>query len=327
MSEAGARPREDQHRHNHFSALSGQMKLAVLLTGAVLVGEVAGGLLANSLALLSDAGHVFTDLLALSLSWYGVKQAERPASARMTFGYYRIGILIALINAVSIIAIALVIFYEAYRRFQQPEPVQGTLMFGVALIGLLANLVVVRWLWSHQKGNLNVRSAFLHAFGDALSSVAVVIGGIIIIFTAWFWLDPILSILIAVIIGIGGWRIVKETISIFLEASPGHLNLEELARAIREVPGVENVHDLHVWTVSPEMHALSCHVRLAEAYADQRAAVLGKLGAMLQQRFDIEHPTVQLDCMECDQDTLYCTFSPNEGAGEHHHQPSSAKKD
>ncbi|MBI4297679.1 MAG: cation transporter [Chloroflexi bacterium] len=305
---------------SHLS-LHQKMKLAILLTAVILVGEVVGGLLSNSLALLSDAGHVFTDLLALLLSWVGVMQAERPASARMTFGYYRVGVLIALINASSIVVIAGVIFYEAYRRILHPEPVEGALMFVVATIGLVANLVVVMWLRGEAHSNINVRSALLHAGGDALASVGVIVGGIIILLTGRFLADPIISIAIGIIIAIGAIGIIRQAGEIILEAAPGHLDLTAMVNAMHQVPGVKNIHDLHVWTVAPQMHALSCHVLIDDEYEQQRPVVLERLNKVLGEHFDIEHSTFQLECIACDPDALYCTFVPeNEASPSHAHR-------
>lgn len=304
--------------HTH-TPLQAKMRAAVILTGLILVAEVVGGLVANSLALLSDAGHVFTDLLALLLSWFGVMQAERPASARMTFGYHRVGILIALVNAASIVIIAGVIFYEAYHRLLAPEEVSSGLMFGVALVGLLANLVVLWWLLGEQRQNLNVRSAFLHAGGDALASVGVIAGGLLILFTGRFIIDPIVSVAIGLIIAVGAFYIIRQAVEIILEASPGHVNQEDMVQAMLEVPGVRNVHDLHIWTIAPQMHALSCHILLEDEYNAQRAQVVERLNQVVGERFDIEHGTFQLECVGCDADALYCTFAPNANSL-HQHQ-------
>ena len=197
-----------EHTH-HAQAVGNKLKIGIILTGFILVAEVAGGLMSNSLALLSDAGHVFADILALSLSWYGVRQAERPPSARMTFGYHRVGVIVAIVNAVSIFAIAAFIFYEAYQRFQQPPEINSLLMLLVAIVGLAVNAFVAFWLRREQHGNLNVRSAFWHALGDALASIGIIIGGIIILLTGWFVVDPIISVLIGLVIILAAWRILR----------------------------------------------------------------------------------------------------------------------
>jgi cobalt-zinc-cadmium efflux system protein len=285
--------------------LAGRLRFAITLTALILVGELVGGYFANSLALLSDAGHVFTDMLALGLSWFGVMQAQRPASARMTFGYHRIGILIAVVNALILVALALVIFYEAYRRFQHPEPVLGILMFSVAVIGLAVNLVVMLRLRHPSKLSLNVRSAFLHVLGDALGSVGVIVGGAIIYFSDWYWVDPAISVFIGLIILAGAWWIIKDAVVIFVEATPAHLDVDDLARAIRAVPGVKGMHDLHVWSIAPRIHALSCHVVVADLPLSQSTAISDSLKEMLSARFNIAHSTVQLECEPCEPGELY----------------------
>lgn len=302
------------HTHNEREAkLSNRLRFAVILTALILLGELAGGYLANSLALLSDAGHVFTDLLALLLSWVGVRQATRPASQRMTFGYHRIGILIAITNALTLIAIALFIFYEAYRRLQAPPEVESVLMLTVAFLGLLGNLCIAFLLRPWQQENLNVRSAFLHVAGDTLASVGVILGGAIIFFSGWFWVDPALSVLIGLIIAFGSWQIIREGLAIFLEASPPHLDFSELVRAMMGIPGIKDVHDLHVWSISHGMHALSCHILIEDLPISQSSDILARLNEVLSRRFRIEHSTVQFECEGCDYNGLYCTFSAQDG--------------
>jgi len=307
--------------HSHIS-LGQKMKLALFLTAAVLLVELVGGIVTNSLALLSDAGHVFTDFLALLLSWFGVMQTERPASARMTFGYHRVGVLIALVNAISVVLIAGYIFFEAYQRWRHPEPVEGGLMMVVAVGGLVANLVVMFWLRREQHENLNIRSAFIHAWGDAMSSVGVIVGGAVILLTGQYAVDPIVSVVIGVILIFAATGVIRQAIEIVLEATPGHLDLTAMVNAMHQVPGVRNVHDLHVWTIAPQMHALSCHILLYDEYAEKRTAVLEELNHVLGEKFDIEHGTFQLECVNCDSNALYCTFVPENEVGHvhaHHH--------
>lgn len=297
------------HNAHSPSPLAQRIRFAVILTAAVLLGEVLGGYFANSLALLSDAGHVFTDLLALALSWFGVLQAERPATARMTYGYHRIGIIIAVANAVTLVLIALVIFYAAYRRFQAPQEVHSTLMLGVAFVGLLANGLVVWRLRHDQQHNLNVRSAFLHAAGDALASVGVVVGGTVIYLTNWYWVDPAVSIFIGIVIAVGAWGIIKESLAVFLEAVPWHIDVEDVAHSIIETGGVKAVHDLHVWSITPQLHALSAHVMVEHDHVIHNALTLQKINQMLQRRFGIDHITIQFECEDCAPDLIDCSCS------------------
>jgi len=270
---------------------------------------VVGGLLSNSLALLADAGHVFTDILALALSWFGVKQAERPASGRMTYGYHRVGILIALINAMSLVAIALIIFYEAYERFQNPPEVQSGLMMTVAVVGLAVNVGVALYLRHAQAESLNVRSAFFHVVGDALASVGVIMAALIMRYTGLFWVDPAVSVLIGVIIAFGSYTIIKEALSVFLEATPSHLDIAELVRTICTVPGVRDCHDLHVWSIAPRMHALSCHVLVDDLPISEGERIIVELNQRLLEKFGIGHTAVQFESGGCDPSHLFCDLT------------------
>ena len=297
--------------------MGSKLKIAIMLTGSILVIEVVGGLLSNSLALLSDAGHMFADVVALSLSWYGVKQAQRPSSSRMTFGYHRVGVIIAIVNAISIFAIAAVILYEAYRRLQQPPEVEGALMLSVAVVGLGINAFVAFWLRREQQSNINVRSAFWHALGDALASVGVIVGGIIILVTGWFLADPIISVIIGLIITLAAWRILKEGFTILLEATPRHVNIAEMLDALKQLSEVKDVHDVHVWSISSELHAMSCHVLIDDLPTSEATDIRQKIEEVLRQQFDIEHATLQMECQQCDANDIFCSlrFGPRDGEG------------
>ncbi len=298
--------------------MQARMRFAVMLSAAILLAEVVGGLLANSLALLSDAGHVFTDVLALSLSWFAVRQAERPATARMTFGYHRLGILVAVVNALSLVGISGAILYEAYRRWYAPEEVHGGLMMGVAVVGLAANLVVVSRLRGHAGENLNVRSAWWHALSDALASVGVIIGGIIILLTGYQRVDTIASVVISVIIMAGSWRLLREAVAVLLEASPKHLDTQRVMDVIKGVPGVKGVHDLHIWSVAPGFNMLSCHLLVEDKRVSECASVSETVRDMLEKQFKIGHSTIQMECDDCDSGAApYCTLKP--AHDEHHH--------
>jgi len=305
--------------HTHHSGLSvgNKLKFGIILTSFILIAEVVGGILSNSLALLSDAGHVFADIIALSLSWYGVKQAERPPSSHMTFGYHRVGVIIAIANAISIFVIALVILYEAYHRLQQPPEVNSLLMLSVAIVGLATNAFVAFWLRKEQHSNLNVRSAFWHALGDALASVGVIIGGIIMLLSGWFWVDPIISVFIGLIITLAGWRILKEGLKVLLEATPQHVDIKEMINTLNLIPGVKDVHDIHVWSISPELHSMSCHVLIEDIPTSQASDIREKIEHVLQQQFCIEHTTLQMECHQCNPNDVFCslTFEPGNKEG------------
>ncbi len=294
-------------------ALAGRrLRVAVLLTCAILVAEALGGYFANSLALLADAGHIFTDLFALGLSLFAVRQMQRPSDHRMTFGYHRVGILVALINALALVAITGAIFWGAANRFRDPPEVEGGLTLGVATIGLLVNAVVMGLLWQHRRTSLNVRSAFLHVAGDFLGSAAVIVSAGVILATAWFWVDPLVSVIIGVIIAVGAWRIIREGVSILMEAAPAELNVEEVAMALAAVPGVKDVHHLHVWSIAPGVRALSCHVRMEDQPISQGDRVLMRVNELLSSRFSITHSTIQMETLECDPNALFCSLPMNE---------------
>jgi len=297
------------HTHHHPLPVGSKLKFGIIFTGAILVIEVVGGLLSNSLALLSDAGHVFADVIALSLSWYGVRQAERPPTGRMTFGYHRVGVIIALVNAISIFVIAAIIFYEAYRRWQQPPEINSPIMLAAAVVGLSVNIFVVFWLRKEQQKNLNVRSAYWHAFGDALASIGVIIGGIIILLTGWFLIDPIISVFIGCIITLAAWRILKEGLRVLLEATPHQVDVTKMVNTLTQILGVKGVHDVHVWSISPEIHAMSCHVLIDDLPTSQAADIRRNIEEILQKRFHVEHTVLQMECQECSATDIFCRLT------------------
>lgn len=307
--------------HNHTHGMAKQtLRLAFYLTLIILAAEIIGGWLANSLALLSDAGHVFTDIFALGLAWFALSQAERPANASKTFGYHRVGILAALINAFTLILITGWILWEAVLRFQHPEPVQPLVMFLSAGIGIVVNLFIGFGL-QKESDNLNVRAAALHVFGDVAASVAVVVAGVIILLTGWYLADPILSVGIACLIAFGAWKILRETTNILLESVPNEINLSALVRDMMRVPGIEDVHDLHVWCIASNMYALSCHAQIEDLPPSKSATILSSLETMLQDRYSIGHTAIQFESHShqrhcCDMDGLYCNM---ETMGQHIH--------
>ena len=294
-----------------------KLQIALFLTVIILVAEVVTGLLANSLALLSDAGHVLADLFALGLSWIAVHQSGRAASGRMTFGYHRVGILVAVVNAVAVVAVAVVIFIEAAGRLGEPPEVKGTLLLAMALGGGLVNLVVAWVLHAESRHSLNVRSAFLHVLGDLLGSVGVLVAAVAIVVAGWLWMDPLISVVIGVIILVGAVGIMRESIAIFLEASPAHIDIDELVREMGRVPGVRGMHDLHVWSITPSIHALSCHLLVEDQTIAQACLLLERVNELLSDRFAIGHSTIQMETDVCDPNALHCTLSPN-GMAEPH---------
>ena len=259
-----------------------------------MIVEVIGGLWANSLALLSDAGHMLTDVLALGMALFAITVSSRPATTRKTYGYYRVEILAALINGVVLVVISLIVMYEAFRRFLAPQAVEGGLVLLVAAVGLLCNLVGM-WVLTRASRSLNLRSAKLHVAGDALSSGAVLVGGAVIYFTSWYRVDSLLSFGIAVVILIGAYQILRETVDILLEGTPRGMELRDVCRAIEKIPGIKEVHDLHIWCITSGMTALSGHVILDTSMLTQSDEVLNQIKEMLKRRFQIEHTTIQVE--------------------------------
>jgi len=265
------------------------------LTAGILILEVAGGVLSHSLALLSDAGHMMVDLLALLLSLFAMRFACRPATDRKTFGYYRLEILAALLNGSVLVILSLYLFYEAVRRLIRPQIVDTRLMLGVAGVGLLANLIGIALL-SPSRGNLTVRSALLHILGDAFSSVGVILGGVAMQATGWYRADPLLSLIIGVVILGGAFRLMREACDILLEAAPAGIALPEVSRAIASVSEVVGIHDLHVWSLTIGRPALSGHVVVrGDGSLVNTDHILNRIKSVLEERFGICHTTIQLE--------------------------------
>lgn len=269
---------------------------ATLLFVAV---EVAAGLHARSLALLSDAGHNFTDALALILAWIANYLESKPANDIKTYGYQRAGVLSAFVNALTLVALAAWILYESISRLRRPETVRQDIMIAVAALGVLLNVGIMWALRTARRKDLNVRSAFVHMLGDALGSIAIIIGGVIIAYTGWLQVDPVLSIVIAGLIFWTAWDIIHESLNILLEGLPRGLTLKDVVGSMREVDGVLDVHDLHIWSLGSSTHALSCHVLIQDVPLSASDAVLRRLNGMLAERFHIAHTTVQFEHASC----------------------------
>ena len=268
--------------------------LACTLTVGILVLEIVGGLWTGSLALLADAGHMLTDFLALLLAFLAVLFASRPANRRKTWGYHRLEILSALVSSIFLLGIAAVILWEAWQRLQQPRPVQTAGMVAVAAVGLVANLIGV-WLLSRSSGSLNIRSAMWHLVGDTISSVGVILAGLVIAVTGVLQIDPAVSILIAGVILFGAVRVLREASDVLLESAPHGVDCDDVARAIRSVQGVIDVHDLHVWSITTGMPALSGHVIVSRTEPVPTDEILTQVKLGLREQFDIDHTTIQVE--------------------------------
>jgi cobalt-zinc-cadmium efflux system protein len=295
------------HGHDHGTSLTGRrLLLSVLITVAFCIGEAAAGYFSNSLSLLSDAGHNFADALALILSWYGLWIARRPSSAKRTYGYHRVGILAALVNAVSLVVIALLIFWEAASRLGHPEPVKSTPMIVVALVAIILNTVISLWLRRAAKDDLNVRSAYMHMVGDAISAAGVVLAGVAIALTGSSIVDPIVSVVIGILILWSSWGIVKESVNVLLEGIPEGMDMNTVEQTINGVHGVLAVHDLHVWTVGSNMVCCSCHIMVHEQSVRSGENVLRAVTEQLEHEFGIAHTTIQVEVEGCEPNDMYC---------------------
>jgi len=285
------------HEHPHGLAARGAdaraLRSAAFLSAAVLVVEVVGGFLAGSLALLADAGHMATDVGALVLSLIALRLAERAPTRARTFGWLRTEILAALANGVTLAGISVYVAIEALRRLVEPPPVRGELMLVVASLGLLANVVAAALLWRGRHHNLNLRGAFLHVVGDAVGSLGALGAAVLIALFGWRIADPLVALGVSGLILVSAWRLVRESIEVLMEATPAHVELDALERAMQEVPGVLGLRDLHVWTLTSGYHAMSAHVEVEGSRAP--AAILERLQRVAREDFGISHTTFQLE--------------------------------
>ncbi len=292
------------NQHSEASHLASRdtrpLKIALAIILVILIVEVIGGILSNSLALLSDAGHMLVDALALGLSLFAMTIARRPATLSKTFGYHRVEIMAALTNGTILVLVSLFIFYEAYQRFLDPPVVKTPIMLLVASIGLAANLAGILLLRKGSRGNLNIKAAFWHIIGDTISSVGVIAAGIIIAFTGWYVVDAIIAFFIGGIIMWGAVRIVREASDILLEAVPRHVQVGKVIETIKNVPGVEEVHDIHIWTITSGIHALSAHLIIEDQLVSRSAEIVATINENLTRYFNITHTTLQLECEKCE---------------------------
>ena len=315
--------------HDHSHGMAGPvLRRAVALTVVILLVEASAGLVSHSLAPLSAASPVLTDLAALSLVWFVAAQADRPADARRTYGYHRTGILAALLNCGMLLVIVVAIAVEALQRLQRPEAVTPWLMAASAAVGIAINLAIGFGLRRESAANLNVRAAMLHVFGDVAASAGVIIAAVVIALTGWYAADPLLSLGIAVLIAAGAWSILRETVDILMEAAPRGLDPEALARDLRALPQVEDVHDLHVWSIAGGMPVLSAHVHITgDLPLSACDALQAAVGELLRDKYAITHSTLQFECAACDPRPLYCRLEPNghhDHAHAHDHEPAAS---
>jgi len=285
-----------------YSTNQRNLLIALSITGMVMVAEIVGGLLANSLALLSDAGHMLTDILALSMSLFAMRFARKPPTASKTYGFYRLEILATFFNGILLFFISFYIFYEAYHRLLYPREVHSLFMLAVAAIGLAANVAGIVILSKSARKNLNVKSAFFHMVGDTISSIGVIVGGLLIFYTGWYITDPLISIFIGMLILRGAYGLVRESIDIFLEATPKDINQEELLADICKIEGVKDIHHIHLWTITSGVYAMSAHVLIDDLLISKSAHILQEIEKLLNGKYSMEHTTIQFESKLCGDD-------------------------
>ena len=301
------------HTHSHFGDLAHQttkrLALSLVLTLAFVVVETLAGIFSNSLALLTDAAHNFTDVIALGLSWYALRISSQPAHAGKTYGYHRVGILVALVNSTTLILISMGIFYEAYHRFLTPPVVDAPILIGVAAVAFIINALTAWLVHNGSDNDLNLRSTFVHLMGDVLSTIGAVIAGIVILFTNWNWLDPLVSVLIGALILWNAWKILRQTIHILLESTPENVDMKDMVNDLLNIKGVRGVHDLHVWSINENLRVLSAHVMTADIPVSAGIAIQRDVNEILFHKYNIQHATLQLECEGCDPSMLYCDIT------------------
>ncbi len=290
------------HHHNHQTVESrsaGRLFFTMMLNFLITAAEVVGGLLSGSLSLISDALHNFSDGIALIISYIAIRLNRRPKSPRYTFGMKRAEIFAAIINAGTLIVICFYLFKESYLRLLHPEPVQGRLMVIVALIGLTANLIGTLLLRSGAKESMNIRASYLHLLSDAVSSVAVVVGGLFILFFDIYWVDPVLTILIALYVLKESVHIVKEAVNMMMMAAPEGVALEEIQKTLEALPGVSNIHHVHIWQLNDRDVHFEAHVEVPDMLVSESNELLKQAEHILHDKFDINHVTLQFECGQC----------------------------
>ncbi|PJH75416.1 MAG: cation transporter [Anaerolineae bacterium CG_4_9_14_0_8_um_filter_58_9] len=300
-----------EHLTNLTRSTARRLALSLGITLAFVVVEILAGVFANSLALLTDAAHNFTDVLALALTGWALWVTTKPAHAGKTYGYHRAGILVALVNSTTLALIALGIFYEAYKRFIEPPVVKADVLIGVGAVAVVVNLGTALLVRRGAEHDLNLKSAFLHLMGDVLSTVGAVAAGILIRFTGLDWIDPLVSLFIGLLILWNAWGIMRESVDILMESTPNDIDLPKLVADVMGVDGVSGVHDLHVWSISQGLRTLSAHILTGDIPISEGAAIQAAVSELLSHKYGITHATLQLECEGCVPADLYCDIANN----------------
>lgn len=298
------------HTHSHLreaaKQTSARLSWSLGITLVFVIFEAGAGYSANSLALLTDAAHNLTDVIALGLSWFAVRMTAQPANAQKTYGYHRAGILAALVNSTTLIVISMGIFIEAYKRFVSPAEVESGILIVVGLIALVVNLVTALLVHRGSENDLNLRSAFVHLMGDVLSTIGAVLAGILIYFTGADWLDPFVSVLIGLLILYNAWGILRDAVDILLESTPRDVDVKKMVGEITQVEGVLGVHDLHVWSITQNLRTMSAHILTEDIPVSAGTEIQNRINELVYHRYNIAHATLQLECVDCNPHSLYC---------------------
>lgn len=294
------------HNHDHGPQPQGRttgLKVALVLTFLYMLAEGVGGWITNSLALIADAGHMLTDVAAMTLTLAAIWFASRPATAKKTFGYYRLEILAAFVNGIALVLLSILVIWEAIERWNSPPAIDGVRLGIIAFGGLIVNIIAAKLLHGGHQHDLNMRSAWLHVMGDLLGSVAALTAGVLIYAFGWLWADPVTSILISLIIVFSSWRLISASVNVLLEGTPAHIDLAAVESTILETDGVDGVHDLHVWTISSGIDALSAHISHFDSVA--HSDLLVRVRGRLHQQFGIDHLTIQMETMDHEAEAVY----------------------
>jgi len=300
----------NNHSHTHFGDVAKQtttrLAWSLILTLGFVFIEAAAGIIGNSLALLTDAAHNLTDVIALGLSWYAIRLTSHPADGRKTYGYHRAGILVALLNSTTLVLISMGIFYEAWRRFTAPSEVRSEILIAVGMIAVVINLVTALLVRKGSEHDLNIRSAFVHLMGDVVATIGAVIAGVLIYFTGANWLDPLVSVLIGFLILYNAWGILRDSVDILLEATPRDVDAHKLVHDVMQIKGVLGVHDLHVWSLTQNLRTMSAHILTGDVSISTGADIQRQINEIVFHRYNIAHATLQLECVNCLPDSLFC---------------------
>lgn len=293
------------HSHHHHSETSTvRLVITIILNFVITIAEIIGGIVSGSLSLISDALHNFSDGIAVIISYIAIRYNKKPKDYQFTFGYKRAEILAAVFNSAVLIGISIYLFFEAYERFTEPQPIEGGLMIIVASIGLAANIIGALLLRSGASSNINIRSAYLHLFSDAISSLAVITGGIFIYFYEIYWIDPILTVLISIYIIKESYLIVRDSIQVLMMAAPQNISIDKLETEITKIEGVKNIHHVHLWSINDRDNYFEAHIEVENILVSETEIIIEKIEKMLSEKFKINHVTIQVECDKCNEKKL-----------------------